>query len=69
MAEARRQPLYDLIGTIFSKYEPFTGQKPPNKYLDRIWNFILHLELNMTALENANVEDFDNAIKCDLLKT
>lgn len=36
MAEARQQPLYDLIGTIFSKHESFIGQEPPNEYLDRI---------------------------------
>jgi hypothetical protein len=69
MAEARRQPLYDLIGTIFSKHEPFTRREPPNKYLDRIWNSISHLELNMTALENVNAGDFDDAIKLGLLKT
>ncbi|GES93459.1 hypothetical protein GLOIN_2v1772633 [Rhizophagus clarus] len=69
MAEARRQPLYDSIGTIFAKHDPFTGQEPPNEYLDRIWNSISHLEPNMTALENANAGDFNDAIKFGLLKT
>src|SRR3989337_319880 len=69
MAEARRQPLYNIIGTIFAKHEPYTGQEPPNDYLDRVWNFISHLEPNMTALENANANDFDDAIKFGLLKT
>ncbi|GES90035.1 hypothetical protein GLOIN_2v1772633 [Rhizophagus clarus] len=69
MAEARRQPLYDSIETIFSKHEQYTGQEPPDDYLDRIWNSITHLEPNMTALETANAGDFNDAIKCGLLKT
>ena len=69
MAEARRQPLYNIIGPIFAKHEQYTGQEPPNEYLDRIWNSISHLEPNMTALENANANDFNDAIKFGLLKT
>jgi uncharacterized protein YbgA (DUF1722 family) len=51
MAEARRQPLYNIIGPIFAKHEQYTGEEPPNDYLDRVWNSISHLEPNMTALE------------------
>jgi hypothetical protein len=69
MADARRQPLYNIIGPIFAKHDQYTGQEPPNEYLDRIWNSISHLDGSMTALENANAGDFDNAIKCGLLKT
>ncbi len=69
MAEARRQPIYNIIGPIFAKHEQYTGQEPPNDYLDKIWNSISHLEPNMTALENANAGDFNDAIKFGLLKT
>ncbi len=68
MAEARRQPIYNIIGPIFAKHEQYTGQEPPNDYLDKIWNSISHLEPNMTALENANAGDFNDAIKFGLLK-
>ena len=43
MAEARRQPLYNTIATIFAKHEQYTGQESPDDYLDKIWNSILHL--------------------------
>jgi hypothetical protein len=69
MAEARRQPIYNIIGPIFAKHEQYTGQEPPNEYLDRVWNSISHLEPNMTVLETANVGDFNDAIKFGLLKT
>src|SRR5436190_1050663 len=69
MAEARRQTIYNIIGPIFAKHEPYTGQESPNDYLDRVWNSISHLEPNMTALENANANDFNDAIKFGLLKT
>ncbi|GES97907.1 hypothetical protein GLOIN_2v1778214 [Rhizophagus clarus] len=55
---------------IFAKYEQYTGQEPPDKYLDKVWNSIVsHLDGSMTALETANAGDFDNVIKCGLLKT
>ncbi|RIA99091.1 hypothetical protein C1645_811826 [Glomus cerebriforme] len=69
MAEARRQPLYDIIVTTFSKYNQYTGQEPPNEYLDKIWNSVSYLEPNMTALENANVGDFNDTIKFAILKS
>src|SRR5215216_90463 len=69
MAEARRQPLYNTIATIFAKHEQYTGQESPDDYLDKIWNSISHLEPNMTALENVNAGDFDDAIKLGLLKS
>src|SRR5215216_3419598 len=69
MAEARRQPIYNTIATIFAKHEQYTGQESPDDYLDKIWNSISHLEPNMTALENVNAGDFDDAIKFGLLKS
>ncbi|PKK64880.1 hypothetical protein RhiirC2_786904 [Rhizophagus irregularis] len=69
MAEARRQPLYNIIATIFAKHDQYTGQEPPDEYLDKVWNSISHLEPNMTALENANVGDFNDVIKYGLLKS
>ena len=69
MAEARRQPIYNTIATIFAKHEQYTGQESPDDYLDKIWNSISHLEPNMTALENATAGDFDDAIKFGLLKS
>ncbi|PKK57383.1 hypothetical protein RhiirC2_798136 [Rhizophagus irregularis] len=69
MAEARRQPLYTIIATTFAKHDQYTNQEPPDEYLDNIWNSIVHLEPDMTDLENANAGDFNDAIKCGLLKT
>lgn len=69
MAEARREPIFSTIAPIFAKHEQYTGQESPDDYLDRIWNSISHLEPNMTALETANAGDFNNAIKCSLLKS
>ncbi|GES87588.1 hypothetical protein GLOIN_2v1778214 [Rhizophagus clarus] len=69
MADARREPLYNIIGPIFAKHKQYTGQEPPDEYLDKVWKSISHLDGSMTALENANVRDFDNVIKCGLLKT
>ena len=37
--------------------------------MNKIWNSISHLELNITALENANARDFNDMIKFDLLKS
>ncbi|CAB5376580.1 unnamed protein product [Rhizophagus irregularis] len=69
MAEARRRPLYTIIATTFAKHDQYSGQEPPDEYLDNIWNSIVHLEPDMTDLENANAGDFNDAIKCGLLKT
>ncbi|CAB5366701.1 unnamed protein product [Rhizophagus irregularis] len=69
MAEARRRPLYTIIATTFAKHDQYTGQEPPNEYLDKIWNSIAHLEADMTVLETANAGDFTDVIKCDLLKS
>ncbi|GBB89736.1 hypothetical protein RclHR1_16510005 [Rhizophagus clarus] len=61
---------FNQIFAIFAKYEQYTGQEPPDKYLDKVWNSIVsHLDGSMTALETANAGDFDNVIKCGLLKT
>ncbi|CAB5361904.1 unnamed protein product [Rhizophagus irregularis] len=55
--------------TTFAKHDQYTNQEPPDEYLDNIWNSIVHLEPDMTDLENANAGDFNDAIKCGLLKT
>jgi hypothetical protein len=36
MTEARYQPIYNAIATIFAKHEQYTGQKSPDDYLDKI---------------------------------
>ncbi|RIA91218.1 hypothetical protein C1645_822376 [Glomus cerebriforme] len=69
MAEARCRPLYTIIATTFAKHDQYTGQEPPDEYLNKIWNSIAHLEADMTALETANAGDFTDAIKCGLLKS
>src|SRR5438128_197114 len=69
MADARRLPVLTMIAPIFAKNKPYTGQEPPNDYLDRLIQSILLVQGHMTVLENANAGDFDDAIKCDIIKT
>jgi hypothetical protein len=69
MADARRLPVLNLIAPGLAKIKPYTGQIPPDEYIDRViqsWSFA---EGHMTALETANAGDFNDAIKCTLLKS
>ena len=69
MAEARRLPVLNLITPGLAKFKPYVGQEPPVEYLDKViqsWSFA---EGHITALENVNAGDFDNAYKCGLLKS
>src|SRR4051812_18989038 len=68
MADARRLPVLNLIAPILAKTKPYTGQEPPDDYLDRLIQSISFAEGHMTVLETANVGDFDDAVKCNILK-
>ncbi|GBB83733.1 hypothetical protein RclHR1_01040038 [Rhizophagus clarus] len=64
----RNQTNQDTIFNYFHFRKAYQRQEPPNKYLDRVWNSISHWNANITALKNANIGNFNDAIKCDLLK-
>ncbi|GES81257.1 hypothetical protein GLOIN_2v1773489 [Rhizophagus clarus] len=68
MADARRLPVLNLIAPILAKNKPYTGQEPPDDYLDRLIQSISFAQGHMTVLENANAGDFDDAVKCNIYK-
>src|SRR3954453_20397762 len=68
MADARRLPVLTMIAPVLAKTKPYTGQEPPDDYLDRLIQSISFTQGHMTVLENANARDFDDAIKCDIFK-
>ena len=68
MADARRLPVLNLIASILAKNKPYTGQEPPDDYLDRLIQSISFAQEHMTILENANAGDFDDAVKCNIYK-
>ncbi|PKY56769.1 hypothetical protein RhiirA4_428492 [Rhizophagus irregularis] len=69
MADARRLPVLNLIAPILAKNKPYTGQEPPDDYLDRlIHQSISFAQGHMTVIENANAGDFDDAVKCNIYK-
>ena len=68
MADARRLPVLNLIAPILAKNKPYTGQEPPDDYLDRLIQSISFAQGHMTVLENANARDFDDAVKCNIYK-
>src|SRR5215204_4650242 len=69
MAETRRLPVLKLVTSTLTKFQPYTSQKPPDKYLDKVIQSWRHLEGHMTVLENANAGDFNDAYKCKILKS
>src|SRR4051794_17355539 len=69
MAEARRLPVLKLIAPALAKFQPYIGQELPDDYLDKVIQSWAYLEEHMTVLENANAGDFDNAVKCNILKS
>ena len=69
MADARRLPIVKLMAPALAKFQPYTGQEPPDDYLDKVIQSWAYLEGHMTVLENANAGDFDNAIKYNILKS
>ncbi|CAB4407228.1 unnamed protein product [Rhizophagus irregularis] len=68
MTDARRLPVLTIIAPVFAKTKPYTGQEPPDDYLDRLIQSISFAQGHMTALKNANAGDFDDAVKCDIFK-
>ncbi|CAB5389640.1 unnamed protein product [Rhizophagus irregularis] len=68
MADARRLPVLTMIALVLAKTKPYTGQEPPDDYLDRLIQSISFAQGHMTALENANAGDFDDAVKCGIYK-
>ena len=69
IAEARRLPVLKLIAPALAKFQPYIGQEPPNEYLDKVIQSWVYLEGHMTVLENANAGDFNDAVKCNILKS
>ena len=69
MADARCLLVLNLIAPILAKNKLYTGQEPPDDYLDRLIQSISFAQGHMTVLENANARDFDDAVKCDIYKT
>ncbi|CAG8721545.1 7182_t:CDS:2 [Cetraspora pellucida] len=69
MADARRLPVLKLMAPALAKFPSYTGQEPPDDYLNKVIQSWAYLEGHMTVLENANAGDFDNAVKCNILKS
>ncbi|GBB85418.1 hypothetical protein RclHR1_11960006 [Rhizophagus clarus] len=69
MAEGRRLPVLKLMAPALAKFQPYIGQEPPDDYLDKVIQSWAYLEGHITVLENANAGDFDNAVKCNILKS
>ena len=68
MAEGRRRPVLKLIYQSFQPIPQYIGQMPPDDYintLEQAWS----IAPQMTALENDNAGDFNDAVKCDVLKS
>ncbi|POG68568.1 hypothetical protein GLOIN_2v1778214, partial [Rhizophagus irregularis DAOM 181602=DAOM 197198] len=68
-AHLRRLPLLKILNPNLEKFQSYTGQEPPDEYLDKVIQSWAHFEGHMTLLENANARDFDNAYKCKILKS
>ena len=69
MAEARRLPVLKLMAPALAKFQPYIGQELPDEYLDKVIQSWAYLEGHMLVLENANRGDFDDAVKCNILKS
>jgi len=69
MTEARRLPVLKLIQLALASFSPYIGQEPPDDYFDKIIQSWAFAERHMTVLENANAGDFDDAVKCTILKS
>ncbi|CAH1770018.1 3485_t:CDS:1, partial [Entrophospora sp. SA101] len=69
MADDRRLPVLKLIQPALASFPPYIGQEPPDDYLDKVVQSWAFAEGHMTVLENAHAGDFDDAVKCTILKS
>ncbi|CAJ0839263.1 1534_t:CDS:2 [Entrophospora sp. SA101] len=65
----RRLPVLKLIQPALASFPPYIGQEPPDDYLDKVVQSWAFAEGHMTVLENAHAGDFDDAVKCTILKS
>ena len=68
MAEARWRPVLKLVYQSFQLIPQYIGQMPPDDYinsLEQAWSIAVP---QMTTLETANIGDFNDAVKCSILK-
>ncbi|CAG8724661.1 23459_t:CDS:2 [Cetraspora pellucida] len=68
MAEARCLPILKYVSTLLNPIPQYMGQMPPSDYCDMIIQTWAPAIPNMMALENANAEDFDDAVKVKIIK-
>src|SRR6185437_13263071 len=68
MAEGRRLPTLKYVSTLLNPIPQYIGQVPPNDYCDMIIQAWAPAVPNMTALENDNAGDFDDAVKVEIMK-
>ena len=69
MAEARHRPVLKLVYQSFQPIPQYVGQMPSNEYIDMLeqaWSFV---ESQMGALDLANNGDFNDGVKCNILKS
>ncbi|CAG8455123.1 8475_t:CDS:1 [Cetraspora pellucida] len=69
MAKARRLPILKYISTLLNPIPQYMGQMPSSDYCDMIIQAWASAIPNMMALENANVGDFDDAVKVKIIKS
>ncbi|CAG8725969.1 2984_t:CDS:1, partial [Dentiscutata heterogama] len=62
-------PVLKVMALALAKFSPYTGQEPPDDYLNKVIQLWAYLEGHMMVLENTNAGDFDNAVKCNILKS
>ncbi|CAG8484750.1 4258_t:CDS:2 [Ambispora gerdemannii] len=67
MAEARRLPTLKYVSTLLKPIPQYMGQMPLNDYCDMVIQAWAPAVPNMTALETANAQDFDD-VKCEIIK-
>ncbi|CAG8751322.1 9030_t:CDS:1, partial [Dentiscutata heterogama] len=64
-----RLPVLKLMAPALAKFPPYTGQEPPDDYLNKVIQSWAYLERYIMVLENTNAGDFDNTVKCNILKS
>jgi len=68
MAEHRRLPTMKWITSMLNPISAYTGQMNPDDYFDMIIQAWAPAIPNMNALEQANAGDFNDTVKCEIIK-